>query len=127
MHLPQDIEDLIMDYHSYMCMFEVERCFYQHLLSIKVLEELTFAHKYSSTYDLEFPNKPNKVIANIAQLRGVDCQNRDSKYWQMLERVIHPKIKAIIHHVYGKEDVYIEVKICKLLGKQANNAHAETS
>ena len=109
-----------MKYHDDMCLFEVECCFNQHLKSINMLEELMFAHKYFTTYELEFAPRDHKVIKNLRQIRGTDYQNRDDHFWNMLDTFVHPKIHAIFKQVYNSEDVQIEVKICKVLGNQVN-------
>ena len=109
-----------MEYHHGMCTFEVECCFNQHIMSVNMLEELMFAHTYFSTYELEFTPKDSKVIKNLRQIRGTDCQVRDDHFWNMLETVSHPKIKAIFKQVYNTENVNIEMNISQAVGNQVN-------
>ena len=66
-----------MDYYNQLRWVEMQDCLAQHIMSLRMLEELMFAHKNGTTYELEFNGNPAKVIRNLNQIRG----NAEPQEW----------------------------------------------
>ena len=87
-----------MDYHEQLRWVEMWHCRDQHILSLRVFEELEFAHKNCTTFDLEFYETPPKVIRNLRQIRG----NTEPQDWYIEYRLTtphpSPTINAILRY-----------------------------
>ena len=98
MLLPNDLLDIVMDYHDQLKVMEMRESLEQHLKSLNVLEELMFAHRNYTTYELEFHNNPPDVIKNLGVIRGVhDPQEWDARFLQLTAVYKHPKITEIMY------------------------------
>ena len=97
MQLPTVLIEIIMDYHNQLLMVEMHDSLRQHLISLNMLEELAFAHRNYTTYELEFFGIPPNVIRNLNEIRGpYDPQDWNPSYLHMLKNYAHPKVQAII-------------------------------
>ena len=98
MPLPKVLQNLIFDYYEQLQGVEMQESLRQHGNSLTLLEELMFAHRHYTTYDLEFHGVPPKVIRDLERIRGFnDPQQWDDRFLRVTTRYSHPKIHAILN------------------------------
>ena len=91
-----------MDYHGQLMQVELQESLAQHLRSLNMLEELVFAHRNYTTYELEFRGNPPKVLRNLNEIRGpYDPQDWNPHYLNMLATYKHPKVREIMLRSVG--------------------------
>ena len=91
-----------MDYHGQLMHVELQESLAQHLRSLNMLEELVFAHRNYTTYELEFRGNPPKVLRNLNEIRGpYEPQDWNPAFLNTLATYQHPKILNILYRVAG--------------------------
>ena len=93
-----------MDYHGQLMHVELRESLAQHLRSLNMLEELVFAHRNYTTYELEFRGNPPKVLRNLNDIRGpYEPQDWNPAFLNMLGSYTHPKLTTILLRAAGSK------------------------
>ena len=91
-----------MDYYQQLQGVEMQESLRQHLRSLNMMEELVFAHRNFTTYELEFFGNPPKVLRNLNEIRGpYDPQDWNPHYLNMIATYKHPKVREIMLRSVG--------------------------
>ena len=91
-----------MDYYEQLQQEEMQESLRQHLRSLNVMEELVFAHRNYTTYELEFRGNPPKVLRNLNAIRGqYEPQDWNPAFLNTLASYTHPKLTAILLRATG--------------------------